>query len=655
MMARKIITTLIIILAAIMCQSVFAKTLQPYITKLPNKRVTITYFKKGKTYKTNLISFDNKIYSQAYRTFLANQNISDAYVITTAAVAQRPNNLLWRKRLVQTARWNNLPKIALHNAIFLAEKHDVAALKIAITIAKQLNDNVILSKLYHIKISLKATDPQAWEGLIKSEEALGNPRKAIKQLQLAIQKNPKLFNYLQLAKLYQNIGDIEAEQNILKEAEKKFGSNPKIANRQAELLYSQGNIKGAYKELLTAFPHAKPNDYQYWQTFGQLAWTLSDFKHAYIAYHHLEKSNKLTENDLTNLIRILEKSNPKKAFNLSLQGWHKYQNDHFLIFLLNLTPQTKRWNTLAETLEKISQTTRLRLAQNPYYISTEAKMWGELGNFNKAHLLYKKAVPRFPESINLKYDYLWFLVDYKQKAELNHLLKQWHEIILKTPKLLQPAAAGYSLLDKPKIALRLYQREYKNHKKDYIWLTNLSDVLDAADEPALATQIRQYAWNLMLKRTATQEQPLNHKELINYATLAMHEAPEDWTQNIIAHLYNNYNDTQTKELLMAWALRNNNDTLAEYVWRFHSKNKQAPLWIQQTIALHNHDKSHMQQLLHTSAEKLPYRDRAIAARKVGEVIMAQYLAYRGLNEHQQDNEMYDIFTETMLASADIAT
>jgi polysaccharide biosynthesis protein PelB len=657
MMVHKPTTFLVFLSALLLCQIGFAqasvKTNKTYITKNADQSIIIHYFKKDKELKTRLIAYNAELYSQAYKTFLANQNIADAYVIAIAAVTQKPNDLLWRERLVKVARWNNLPKIALQNAIYLARKNDVKSLVTAITIAKQLNDHAVLSELYQIQIKLKAADPQAWEGLIKSEESLGNPEKAIKHLQLAIQKEPKLFYYLQLANLYQNIGDIKAEENTLKAAKQKFGASTGIAMRQAELLYSRGDIKKAHKEILTAINVAKRTDYAYWRTLGQLAWSSYDLKHALIAYKQLERSNKLNETDLINLIRILEKTNVDKAFKLSLNGWHRYQSDFFLISLLNLTPQTKKWDTLAKILANLPRQTKERLMKNPYYIATEARMWGELGNFQTALNLYQKALRQFPESANLKYDYLWFLIDYNQKEALAWQLGQWNNIILRTAKLLQPAAAGYMLLGKPNIALKIYQREYANKKNDYVWLVTLADALDAADKHVIAAQIRQRAWRLALKRITSQRKPLTLEELTNYGTLAMQESPnKDLTQRIMARLADNYSNNATKSLLTTWALDNDNDDLAGYIWHFYGDNEKPPLWAQQTIALHNNNRSQLQKLLYNPAAKLPYRDSATAAGKINNERMAQDLVYRGLVEHPQDGEMYDIFTETMLKSAD---
>jgi len=647
--------TFLLFLTLLSCQICFAQysveTKKPYVTKVSNKLITVHYFKKGKEFRINLIIYDDKLYSQAYKTFLANRNISDAYAIATAAVVQKPDSVLWRKRLIEVARWNNLPRIALQNAVYLVKKGDQEALNTAVTIARQLNDNFTLAELCRIQISLGLVSPKVWKGLIRSEEALGNPEAAVKQLKLAIKKEPKLFNYLQLAKLYQNMGDIQAEKNILDEAQAKFGINPEIALRQTVLLYSQGDINDAYKKLLSAFHMAKPNNYVYWRTLGQLAWSLYDFKRAIIAYNHLEKFNKLNESDLINFIRILEKSNAKKAFALSRKGWREYKSDFFLISLLNLTPQTKEWGVLSRILENLPEQTKQRLATNPYYIATAARMWGELGQFRYAQKLYQRALKQFPDSMNLKYDYLWFLIDYEQKIELAFYLKKWRRPILRTTKLWQPAAAGYILLGRPNAALKFYQHEYASKKNDYVWLVNLADVLNAINEPAFAMQTRQRAWRLLLKRIKTQKQLLTRDELINYGILAMYEAPADLTQSIMAHLANNYDDVLTKKLLMTWALKNDNKNLAEYIWYFYSNDKETPLWIQQTIALHNNDQPHLQKLLYNSAAKLPYNDRTIAARRIGEERMAQDLAYRGLSEHPQDSSMYNLFTETMLASA----
>ena len=94
------------------------------VKKTPHKKtITIVDDTEDPPRSVSLIVFNKEVYDIAYQTFLANQNLHDAYIIAKAAVEQEPNDFFWRKRYAQIARWFDHPQQSLTQWLYLVEKN----------------------------------------------------------------------------------------------------------------------------------------------------------------------------------------------------------------------------------------------------------------------------------------------------------------------------------------------------------------------------------------------------------------------------------------------------------------------------------------------------------------------------------------------------
>ncbi|MGD9107694.1 MAG: tetratricopeptide repeat protein [Gammaproteobacteria bacterium] len=603
--------------------------------------------------QTLLISYDPQIYLLAYQTFLANKNIKHAYLIAKAAVAQRPDDVDWRRRFAQVASWYDKPKVALQQWVYLAEyKKDREAFDKAITIAHMLHDNQLLAKLYNLKIEYGYGYQDAWKGYITAQESLGEPEKAIQKLKKIIAEKPTLYNLEQLGALYNATGNTAEELKTLQTIKEKFGILPKNALRQAEILYSHGKVKEAHTVLMTAASKAKDEHHEFWQAFGQLAWMLQDKKNAKLAYTKLHEAGKIDQGALINYIQLMEARDKQEAFKLSIQGWNQYHDNYFITQVISLAPELQEWNRLATILGGLSTETKQYLAQLPYYYAVQARLFAHNGESQQAFNIYRQALKKFPEDVDLKIDYLWFLIDYQYKAQLRLTLYLWQYQAMNDMKFIPAYAAGYIMLQQPQDALVLLQLQFAQKQQDYNWLINVADTLDQVNRPIDATRMRQLAWYWLLVANTRKFVPATRKNVVDFARVAMYQAPGNITAQTVAQLSQYASNQEADIVLLTWALQLDEYQLADYAWNYYGINQKISPWIQQTIALQNNDRYHLAQLLQDELDKLPYRDRVIAAKRIGQDRLAQKLAYQGLQEHPTDSEMYDLMTTTQLIAAD---
>jgi len=594
-----------------------------------------------------MTAYDDEIYSLAYKTFLANRNLKDAFTVAEEAVRAQPDDLAWRGRLAQIATWTNKPALALQQWLYIGKQgKNLEAVNKGIALANMLYDYASLAELFRLKVALGGDSESGWSGYIAAEEALGDPQKAISELRIIINKEPKLVYYEKLAALYRKIGNIKAQGEVLNAIERRFGVIPGIALLQAEILYSQGKVIEARTKLTQAVKSAASNDVVFWRTYGELSWLTQDWGNARMAYEKLNKTQKIDQYSLANLTQLLGNTNPNSALQLALIGWEKYKTDFFLLQIMAYGPAAKDWPTLNKVLSEVSNETKARLAKIPNYYEVLAKSYIYLGKKREALLTMNNGIKALPDSIDLKSVYVWMLIDNEYKYELAQKLYAWRDLVTTNTNFASACASGYTLLNNPEAALKIYQFQFSVKQNDFVWLMDVADALTQANR-----QLEAYAMH-QLALQVYQSSPLTPVNLNNFVRLVMNNASGDLTAQTMAQLAEFSNDTNSNTNLMTWALNQNNYLLSEYVFNFYGSAKDTPLWIQHSIAINNNDKPKLMELLDKNVAKLPYRDRVVSATRIGNQPLAQTLAYQGLAGHPDDSKMYKLFAETMLPESD---
>lgn len=566
----------------------------------------------------NVAFYNKEICLLIYDIFLATNKINDAYNVAELAVKIWPNDLAWRQKLALVAIWNQKPKIALEQWLLIAnsaQTQNIFAIDNGIKLAHTLRDYFTLSELSRLKIKYAKNDENAWNSYIEAQEALGHPQQIINELLAASKTEAKPFYYNKLVDLYHAIGNAQAELEILDLIADKFGTNLPLALRQATILYSTGDIITAEQKLVAVKKLAKNTDLAFWQALGLLSWLTQDFTNARLSYENLNRLGKIDRYTLINLIQITDSTNKKAIFMLALDGWYRYKMEFFLLKILELAPALNEWSTLTTILSQIPDAIKLKLETNSLYYTAQVQLLLKFNKKSQALMVYEQVLQKLPNSIDLKIDYLWFLIDNQYNDVLRKKLIAWENIVFTNTRFSAAYASGCILLNDPSAALKIYKQQFAQNKHDVPWLFSLAFVLEQLNMPSEATLVRRLAWLELLQST----------------------------KNITSKEF--YND------LLTLALSFNDLELANYVYNFYGINQDIEPWIMQTLALSNNDLGLLNELLAEKLDKLPYRDRVMAATRTGDQVLAQTLAFNGLTEHPKDTLMYQLFTDTMLPAS----
>lgn len=630
------------------CNLVYAQKPKPKLE--PENIVNFTVDNK----KVSLVAYDEAVYILSYKTFLANGDIYSAYILANTAVQQRPQNLFWRKQLAKVASWNNKPKVALQQWVYLAKhQKDRESVDEAIKIAGMLHKNAILAELFKLRIEYGFGHQEAWRGYITAKEALGKPEDAIKALLVSIKEKPELYKFERLGALYSATGDAPAELKVLREIKSRYGLIPRFALRQAEILYSYGKIKEAQNILAKTSINVKDNNYDFWNNLAQLSWMTQDIGNAQTAFGKLYKMKRVDSASLLNYITLLTNTNKQLALEVATYGWEKYKDNNFIVQMLILASGLKQWDQVGQIIDNLPKKAAAYLHKYPYYYVIKAQYFAHIGKRNEALQVFNQALKKFPEFNDLRISYLWFLIDFEFKQKLKHELYVGQQLAMKDIMFAPVYAAGYIYLGEPRSALMIYEKYHSKKSQDYDWLLNLADTFNQLNRTVDAIRVRKLAYyHFIDQMNSAVKQKATSANVVKFARVAMYQDTGDITAKTIPQLLQYVTDTEVQTNVMIWALRNNNAELANHFMQHYADKAKTPEWIKHSVALQNNDREALHKLLKTKVNKLPYRDRVTSAARIGNERLAQNLAYRGLFMHPTDSEMYQLFTETHLRQAD---
>ncbi|MBX3709407.1 MAG: tetratricopeptide repeat protein [Gammaproteobacteria bacterium] len=629
-------------------------------TKDDNYTLSIKDEQTNKVITIKLIQYNSELYELGYKVFTMNNKITDAYLLALAAVKQRPEDLLWRRRLAQVAIWNSQYETALDQWVYIAKQtKNIDDIEAGKKIAKQIYHYSALSELLWLQISTNYAQKPLWLEYINAVETAGKPELAIAKLQMAVKVNSDPFFKEQLANLYQSLGDIEKEKAVI---DKVHLSSPSIAVKRASILINQRHIKEAFDALDVAHGNASLEDKNFWTMYAQLAWSINNHQAALHGYKIVLNQGSADLESYQRIIVLLADRNPTQALSYAKIAMAKYKtNSEIPMYVLGIEQQLGHWNEMGRIIDTIPVSTMSNLNYLPYFWTLKAERWQYTEQEKRALLVYLQGIRALPDSMELKKDYLWFLLNTNNKILLPNALARIQHLIPSSPDLWGASAVAYYRLQQPietRNIVSLYSQQLQNNLEDPYWQLDLADIYDQTDPNMgmdfvhFGDELRRYTWPIYLNLLHRQGKPIYYDQLLNYLKLSQQEAAGDPTAIVIAQLMSKSMTPEAEELIVAWAIDQNNYDFAQAVYSNYLRIGLKPSATAiLSLALYQEDRPMMRKLLIEKPEKLQYRDRVQAADRINALPLAQSLAMQGLTEHPNDYQMYDLFTSVMLESS----
>ncbi len=603
------------------------------------------------------LPFDDQVYDLAYQAFLANRNLKDAFLLAQSAVQQNPDNLQWRQRLAQMATWYGKPRVALQQWQYLLEhgKQEKQHLDSIIDLAQGLHDDGVLIEALHVKIKIYGDDQEVWKQMISAYERLNQPEKAIDLLKQANARQPKELYLLLMADIYDNMGFPQQEFDTLNSIKAKYGVTPGLAARQAEILYNEGNLQGALNTLQQAKSKAQATDTRYWRSMADLSWMMQDRPDALQASEVLVKSGYATLEDYQRLINLLQFKDPQRAFDLSQRAWKKYKDPSLYLTMMSLGNDIKDWGALKESYTALSPDVKNELSQIPFFWTTVAQIWQQVGRPDWAREAYLQALDQDPTGTGMRAGYIWLLIDQKDYATLQDVLMEWHsDIDLKTdPQLWDAAANGYLFMGNRPMAITMFQEELPTKLNDFPWLITYAATLENMGYHRASTDLFIFIWDRINQHHQQKAEELSPQEWAPYIETAARRSPGDIYGKSVQKFAQGPHMVATPDILTSYSLDTQNYELGNYLVNYYKSKQVKPPPLQGLfLALNNNDTPLMEEYLLDHADVLRPTDNRDAALRMNYYALAEQYAYEATDKYPYDTLLHDQASDTLLNGAD---
>ena len=419
-------------------------------------------------------AYHAKLYDLAYQAFLQSHQLGNAYRVAWTAVHKNPDSRHWRKRLIQVAAWLGQREEELRQWRWLAVHGDTAAQATTVTMAASLARPDVIVEMLSPAARNGTLSKADWKMLIFAYGELGQPDKAVADINAALRFRQSHFLLEQKAYLTYQMGHIEQSLAALQKSTQIYGSIPDIALKEAQLLTMKGQFPEAMAAMRAAEPKATLSDVDFWRLYAVLAWELNDHKAALAAEKRLYLLGAADQYDLQRLIMLTQNSKPQAAFAIARQGWHQFKMPIFFFESISLAANQAHWGVLAKLLKAIPRDDPLGLRRYPAYWIAEARLATGQKDPPRALTCYAQALDISPGDTAIQADLIWLLIDQKDETRLRALLIG----DLNHPGNLRNALiSAAQVMHRPQLAL--YLRNGKVDSPDAI--LNQADILSDND------------------------------------------------------------------------------------------------------------------------------------------------------------------------------
>ena len=436
--------------------------------------------------------YSGKLYNLAYKAFLQSHRLNDAYRLTYTAVQQRPDDVLWRQRLIRVAGWLGQDNEVLRQLRWLAEHGDRNVIGKTIGLAVSLSHPNLVVKLLGPSARSGRLSVKNWKSLIFAYGELGEPRRALADIDNALNRaGPTPYLLQQKAYLSYQMGSVQESLEALQNLAQIYGSTPTLAVEEARILSTQGEYHRAFSAMRAVLAQATLEDVSFWQLYSVLAWEIHNNPAAFKAEKILYLLGAANEYDLQRLIVLSSPSKSEAALSVAEYGWRHYHLPLFYFESLYNAGQSKNWSVLGKLLSSVS-------VKDPNRLRSYAAYWmamGQWANANKNYTLaeqaYAKILRRDPDDGLAQNNLLWMLIDNRQTQTLRALLTG--NVLRPRTRLREAVLNALELLERPRQALILTDIPSATRKDQPENLLSRASLWGSAGHPGLAWSLRRQA------------------------------------------------------------------------------------------------------------------------------------------------------------------
>lgn len=595
--------------------------------------------------------YDATAYTLAWEVFMANGNLAEAYKVAAAAVAQRPDDLVWRERLAQVSEWTGRPAEALAQWRYLSERTGSArALEGVLRLAPGLGEDEALLAAWQRVAARRELTPDEARLVADLYERIGRPQDGIEYFRARHARTGRAADLEIVATLAERAG---RNDEAIAAYEQLLAGGP-VETRHvmalATLYLARGDYAKAQAVLERTRAQASADDLEYWRFAAELAWALQRDDEAREAYARIEALGKAERHELERLVRLLEPRYPAESARLAVTGWRRHRDPNLLLAALGYYAGVGDRAATARLFAEVKPEDEARFAAQPHFFVLRANYRAAAGHPREGLADLERALALSPGDTELRATTLWYLIDWRLLPELRRAVERWRADSVADPGLWAPYGAAYSTLNEPRLALEYFRLDIRNHPDDYLWLLGFAGALEDDNQPDMAWRVRRHAWHVVRAKAARNPQELRPPDnLIAYARLVTLNAPGDPSLAVVRYVLRQSRAeggspalaAAADELALAWAVSTEQNEAAKgWLWLRYARSLARPLYAEIMVALAENDTETIERLVANDLESLPRYNQNDAARALGWTTLARERAFVALDRHPADDESH---------------
>jgi hypothetical protein len=555
----------------------------------------------------------------AWDTFGAAADLPAALVVADAALMLQPQDVVWLERKAQVSEWAGLVPQALAAWLELLKRNaSEKALANVFRLSPMLYDDDALLAGWLALSSQRRLSLDEARKVVEVYERLGSVDGAltfVRQLPAAQPDADAALRERWLAleaELLERAGRPTEALAVL-ERMRTAGLPRDDAMRLTQIYLRLGNMPLALRALLAArLPAGGEFDGAYWDLRADIAYETGERVVALDALDRLIAQGKPQAYQAERAIRIrLDAGRDDEALALAARLYPRFPVDNIVYAWLDGIAQQKSPVGLRALLAALTPEHRQRLEQSAQFLERRAGLYTRLGDMALARADYTRALAQQPDNAPLRVAYWWLLIDQQDVPTLRAELSARGSAARSNLAYAEVLAAGWQMLDEPRMALALMQPMARERSRDFLWLMNYADVLERTGREAPALRVRRHAW-LLAQRAAVQarDRDAARQALLAQMRLAAGFAGGEqkallWRQ--LGQLLAASSDPaapdaslkrQTQELVGAWLLGEGRfDTAQRWLWEQQARRMTVPAYQQMAVAVGQEDPQELARLL----------------------------------------------------------
>lgn len=620
--------------------------------------VLVARDQEGRKITIKLTHFEPEIYKLAYDVFVLNGDVEFAYQVARVAVDHEQTSVPWRKKLADVSLWSGHAEVALQQWMYFIT-HGIDAnvyREKALVLAGQLNDYDSQAVILRQEIQEQPGNQDLMLRYALVLQQQGYPKHAmtfVQGLPSAMQDKKAL---VVLATIAKNMDDPNLELYYLQKVTAIDPLDVKMQMQEASVYYSQGNFAKAQSIFDSLADKANPKDIEFWKAYAGMSDISAHPAPLIRAYHYLLSHNELDKSAFLQLIYLEESTGKTEAaYKDAKIAYARYHDLTLAKALLGLGSNLNQWQEVKQVLDGLSAMELQALQNEPDYAMLIASIYGHLNNMVAAFQQWETILQRWPTKGAVQQGYLWFLIDNDDRKQLEYTLRRWCRLIEANAEDWAVYATALTNVGEYPRALNLLLRHPQEVNKSFRLLLDVANLFVQNNNDYAAYYLQRRAFYLLLNEISAQgSSPMSLVQSLAMAELLRAFAPASASYNFIRYLSEKYPGvSEVNRQVIAMALENKSYSLARIMMRAERiQGLNTPPWMQLTLALEENDTDWIRAILFDAPKILPHRDRVTAALRTGNIKLGEQYAYQGLSEHPKDNEMYDLFTDTMLPRSD---